>query len=78
MTLKKPVLLLHSENMVTLDMVYYCSITAKNENENRKILKLLKNDGTDRMGEAYNGQKVVPCGQIIYFCVPLTLYLVIC
>ena len=34
MTLKKPVLLLHSENMVTLDMVYYCSITAKNENEN--------------------------------------------
>ena len=32
MTLKKPVLLLHSENMVTLDMVYYCSITAKHEN----------------------------------------------
>ena len=37
MTLKKPVLLLYSENMITLDMVYYCSITAKNENEIRNL-----------------------------------------
>ena len=31
---QKPVLLLHSEYMVTLHMVHHCNITAKNENEN--------------------------------------------
>ena len=58
-------------------MVYYYSITEKNENENWKILKMLKKK-TMALAEyeKRNGQKVVSWGQIIYFWVLWTFYLV--